>query len=171
LYATEIAYPSWEEPVRLLEDSLRPPEAELREVADALGAYLDDNPSRALLVARLEDGLSAKTGNQPPRPASPHQLELLEPSDIRGECRTAREADALIRCMIARERIAALRSLRPRRGDQLVRMDCDRPFRVGEVVSVTSIDRLGAVWVVGAGGYPSWPPHLAHLPVQDQPPV
>ena len=165
MYATGIAYPSWEEPVRLLEESLQPPEAELREVADALGAYLGDDPCRALLAARLEDALSAKTGNQPPKPASPHQVELLAASDIRGDRHTAREADAQIRCMIARERIAALRILRPRRGDRLVRMDCDRPFRVGEVVSVTSIDRLGSVWVVGAGGYASWPQHLARQPI------
>ena len=171
LYATEMAYPSWEEPVRLLDQSLGPPEAHLREVAAALGACLDDNPSRALLVARLEDALSAKTGKQPPRPASPHQVRLLALSDIRGASHTAREADALIRCMIARERIDALRSLRPRLGDQLVRLDCDRPFLIGEVVSVTSIDRFGSVWVAGAGGYPSWPQHLARLPTDGQPPV
>ena len=166
-----MAYPSWEEPVRLLDQSLEPPEAHLREVADALGAYLDDNPSRALLVARLEDALSAKTGKQPPKSASPHQVRLLARSDIRGASHTAREADALIRCLIARERIDALRSLRPRRGDQLVRLDCDQPSRIGEVVSVTSIDRLGSVWVAEAGGYPSRPQHLARLPTDGQPPV
>ena len=169
LYATDIAYPSWEEPVRLLDQSLGAPEAHLKELADALGAYVGDNPSRALLVARLEDALSAKTGKQPPKPASPHQVRLLAPSDIGGAIHTAREADALIRTMIARERIDALRSLRPRRGDQLVPLDSDRRFRSGEVVRVTSIDRFGSVWVAGAGGYPSWPQHLAR-PLTDDPP-
>ena len=150
-----MSFQNWEEPVRLLQESIGPPESELVEVAAALGVVSNDAPTRLLLVARLEDALSARTGNQPPRSPSVAQRALLKGLGASANPETAREADALIRVGIATERIDALRNLQPRRGDRLVRADSDRTWRVGEIVRVTSIDRLGAVWVKGAGGYPA----------------
>ena len=48
-----------------------------------------------------------------------------------------------------------------------MRAHSDRAWRVGEIVRVTSIDRLGAVWVKGAGGYQSLPQDLTRF-VEDE---
>ena len=162
-----MSFHGWEEPVRLLQESIGPPEPQLVEVAAALRVVSNDALTRLLLVARLEDAFSAKTGNQPPRSPSAAQRALLKGLGVSVNPETTREADALIRAGIASKRIDALRNLQPRRGDRLVRANSDRAWRVGEIVRVTSIDRLGAVWVKGAGGYPSLPQHLTRL-VEDE---
>lgn len=130
------------------------------ETAIALG--IDPGPAdcRLQLVAQLEDALSALTGNWPPRPASQRQIELLAELGVADVADTRRVASARIEAAINAIRLQALRTLKPRRGDRLVRTGSDPRQRHGEIVTVSSIDRRGAVWVRGAGGYPTWPQHL-----------
>ena len=154
-----MAYRSWAEPVRLLRESIGEPGTRLRAVGSALEVPFESN--RLLYSAMLEDALSILTGNREPRPATERQLRFLSELGVEsGDRITVRVADALIKTRIALERIEALEALRPARGDRLVRSDRDLRGRVGEIVEVTSVDRLGSVWIVGAGGYPTHPQDL-----------
>lgn len=160
-----MAFHSWEEAAALLVASVGPPETELVTLGQSLGLRPAAGETRLTLVARIEDAVSAVTGVLPPRLRTQPQTDLLNSLDADVErASTVREADALIRVSIARERAAALRRLRPVRGDRVIRIASSRAFdRTGEITEITSIDRLGQLWTKACGGYPTLPQHVMRL--------
>ena len=159
-----VAYNSWEEPAALVARQLDPGEPSLVSLGAMLGVAAPGALDRMLLVARIEDAVSAVTNTYPPRPRTGPQAELLKSlGHVDRHELTFREADATIRLLIARERLRALERLRPVRGDTLVRVNDRWPSRVGELVEVTSIDRMGRIWTRHANGYPALPQHLMRL--------
>ncbi len=160
----EVGFESWEEAADALSGRLGPPEPALLALASSLGLANYSDTDRLLLVARIEDAVAALTSHKPPRPSTSGQVELLSSLGIQPPAvLTRREADATIQMAIVRERLQALRELRPVRGDRLVRAHSSSGD-AGEIVEVSSIDRLGQVWVKGAGGYPTRPQDLRRPP-------
>ena len=157
-----MAFHSWQEPVALLEASVGPPEPALVDLSKSLGLRPSVGETRLALVARIQDAVASVTGVRPPRPRTQAQSYLLNSLGAdAGRASTVREADALIRISIARERIDALRRLRPTRGDRIIRVASPRgPDRTGEIIEITSIDRLGQLWSKAAGGHPTLPQHV-----------
>lgn len=153
-----MAFHSWRDAAEAIAAELSSPERELLDLAVSLGVQVSRNEQRALVVARIEDAVSELTRNRLRRPATTAQRSLLAALSVPlSGAESVREADALIRTGIANERLDALRVLQPERGDKLVR----KVGRPGEVVEVSSIDRLGQIWMKGAGGYPTRPQDLS----------
>lgn len=159
-----VAFESWEEAADALAGRLAPAEPALLALAASLGVDNSKGTHRLLVVARIEDAVAAVTGHNPP-PASTHrQVELLTSLGIQPTPgMTRREADATIQIAIVKERLEALRTLRPARGDRLVRIG-PSSGDVGEINEVSSVDRLGHVWVKGASGHPARPQDLRRPP-------
>ena len=157
-----MAYKRWVEAVEALKESTKEAGDDLCHLAATLGIESRVGENSLMLTARIEDAVSAVTGNNPPRPATARQVLLLEELRVRSIPSTVREADALIRTAIADERREALEALRPVKGDRLVLgVSQGRIPRLdGRTVEVSSIDRLGQVWTKGAGGRPVLPQHL-----------
>ena len=147
-----MSYKSWVEPAVLLEQQLAPVDQELAELAVKLGIEPAASHVRVLLVARIEDAVSAVTGMRAPRPCTSAQAELLLSLGHHRDDLTVREADALIRVAIVQERLKALGDLQPMRGDVLFFKRGPFPKRAMGPVTVSSIDRFGQVWVERAGG-------------------
>lgn len=116
-----------------------------------------------VLVARIEDTVATVTQHNPPLPSTPRQQALLAELQVGAAERSRREADALIRLEIGKQRLQALRALRPFRGDKLVFVRSRGRFGAGEVIEVSSIDRLGQVWAKDARGHPAWPQDLQRV--------
>lgn len=160
-----MAFDSWQGAAEVLTQRLASAEPALIDLANRLGINSPEDTDRVLLIARIEDAVSRVTGHNAPRACTPRQLALLTGLGIRTTTTaTQREADAMINVAIARERLDALLALRPERGDQLVRTRARWSDDVGEIVEVSSIDRLGHIWVKGAGGYPTRPQDLCRRP-------
>jgi hypothetical protein len=125
-------------------------------LAAAVGCTSSTDTPSLLAVALIDDLVASVSGLRPPSPRTEAQQQLLAELGVPdSDERTRRTADALIQLAIARERLAALETLQPRRGDRLLRKD------TGEIVTVTSIDATGCVWIKGAAGHPTLPQILA----------
>lgn len=159
-----MAYPSWRPAAELLAADLRPAAGALLTLAEAVGVDVRHGDSRLVVAARVDDYVSAVTRRTPPRRCTAPQRALLESLGIAPATSvTTREADAFIREAISEQRLVALRAVRPERGDRLVRTVDGARNRTGEIVEVSSVDRLGHVWVKGAAGYPTRPQDLRRL--------
>lgn len=159
-----MAFNSWEEPARLLAAQVGDADPDLRALAALINVHVLDGSERLLVAAQVEDAVSAVTGNSPPRPCTARQAGFLASLGVKcaGDL-THRQADASIRAAIADERLRALRTLQPVRGDRLVRVGGHPAGYQGEIVEVSSIDRLGRIWGKRAGGRPILPQHLLRL--------
>jgi hypothetical protein len=151
-----VSNPTFDKAQEHLTAKLQPATVELLALAEAVGCTSPAHTPTLLALAQIEDVIASVSGHKPPAPRTNAQLRLLQDLGVRGaEEHTRRTADALIQLAIARERLAALQTLRPQRGDRLFRKD------TGEIVTVTSIDATGSVWVKGAAGHPTLPQTLA----------
>lgn len=162
-----VGFDSWHGAANGLADLVALPETALITLASQLGVATAGGVERLVMIAKIEDAVATVTERVRPPQSTARQNQLLSSLGVATDhSLSCREADATIRIAIARERLRALYSLRPERGDRLVFVRASGHFEIGEIIEVSSIDRLGQIWAKGAGGFRALPQDLQRLPVQ-----
>jgi hypothetical protein len=162
-------YSDWREPVELLEIRINEKLTSGQlDLAALIGLSLQGDEPRHVVAAMLEDYLTPMIHDQPARPASDSQRDLLtsllDGSDFRQlpiNDMTSRVAFAWIEHLIFRERVAHLRQLKPKAGD-MVWVD-------HQVVSdrkpwvISSIGASGRIHLKGTMSPGVWPNQIRHI--------
>ncbi len=170
-----MTFPTWHEPVRLLEESTRPATNQQRELASTVGLALAGTEPRGVAAVLLEEHLQPLIWGRESERATDRQRAFLvelgsHVADDAGL--TKRTASAWIEHHLALRSIDCLRRLALVRDDAVIKRTRWRHPESGRLCEtldyavVSSIGADGMVYFRGGNGKCGWPSSLTRAPTR-----
>ena len=170
-----MTFPTWHEPVRLLEESTGPATDQQRELAITVGLALAGTEPRGVAAILLEEHLQPLIwGREPERATGRQRAFLVElGSNVADDAGlTKRTASAWIQHHLAVRSIESLRRLALVRDDTVITRrlwrhpETERLFETLDCAVVSSIRADGMVYFRGGNGRCGWPTSLTRAPAR-----
>lgn len=170
-----MTFPTWHEPVRLLEESTGPATDQQRELASAVGLALAGTEPRGITAVLLEEHLQPLIWGRESERATDRQRTFLvelgsRVADDAGL--TKRTASAWIQHHLALRSIECFRRLALVRDDPVIKRtrwrhpETGRLYETLDYAVVSSIGADSMVYFRGGNGKCGWPSSLTRAPAQ-----